>query len=163
MNNIFNSIKNSQYTSISVPFSNENKQEIEKYIKELSSHNIVHILDESYSDFVVIKTELFEDIVTNFDSDYYKWLENKKEKERQVAYKDKLEIEKSEREVDKLKYEKANQELDKTIKILTAKNLRLQNFQIIYGLVGAVLGFVGAFLSEHWFGLIRILIKHLIK
>lgn len=163
MNNIFNSIKNSQYTSVSVPFSNENKHEIEKYIKELSSHNIVHILEESYSDFIVIKTELFEDIVTNFDSDYYKWLDNKKEKEMQVAYKDKLEIEKSEREVDKLKYEKANQELDSEIKLLTAKNLRLQNLQIIYGIAGGLLGFVLAFFSEHWFGLIRILIKYLIK
>ena len=88
------------------------------------------------------------------------------EKQKEIDkenYKSQLEIEKSEREIDKLKYEKSVRELDSKIKYLTTRNFKLQNFQLIYGFLSGLSGFVVAFLSEHWFGLIQTLIRYLTK
>lgn len=149
MNEIFNLIKNSSYSEVSVSFNNENEEEVRYSIEELNRNNIIDILKDNYSNFVVRKRELFKDIVANFDSDYYKWLENKKEKElnekQAKEHKAKLEVLKLELETNKLTYESTIRDLkeenDRLINI-NQKFQKYKNFKDFLLWFGVPIGFV---------------------
>ncbi|CAH0998011.1 hypothetical protein EMA8858_04146 [Emticicia aquatica] len=74
-----------------------------------------------------------------------------------------LEIDKSKLEIEKLDYEKSIRELDSSIKVLTSKNLKLQNFDIKFRWLIAFLSFILGLIIEHKALLIDLIVRVIIR
>ena len=78
MKDIFETIKNSTYNKVDINFEEDN-DDVFKKVKVLNHYGVISIVKTHYNSFTISKTNLFDDIVYSFDSDFDKWLSNKKQ------------------------------------------------------------------------------------
>lgn len=78
MKDIFEIIKNCPYNKVDINFEQDN-DDVFKKVKVLNHYGVISIVNTHYTSFTISKTNLFDDIVYNFDSNFDKWLSNKKE------------------------------------------------------------------------------------